>query len=71
MKKVGILLLLLVMTVSIITTAWATSSNLEEKIKNVKIYDEIGLRGLSLEEVLDILSKQSGIRIIPVQRLLG
>lgn len=71
MKKVGILLLLLVMTVSIITTAWATSSNLEEKIKNVKIYDEIGLRGLSLEEVLDILSKQSGIRIIPVPEVAG
>ncbi len=66
MKKLGILLLLLIMTTSMVTTTWATSSKLEEKIKNVRISDEIGVKGLPLEEVLVLLSKESGIRIIPV-----
>jgi len=66
MKKMGIFLLLLVMTASMVTTTWATSGNLADKIKTGKITSEIGVKGLSLEEVLALLSEQSGIRIIAV-----
>lgn len=62
----GILLLLLVMTASMVTTTWATSGNLEAKIKSERINSTIGVKGLPLEELLAQLSKESGIRIIAV-----
>jgi len=66
MKKIGIFLLLLLMSASMVTTTWATPGNLAEKIKTGKITSEIGVKGLPLEEVLVLLSEQSGIRIIAV-----
>lgn len=66
MKKIGMLLLLVVMTVSMVTTTWAASRTLEEKIKIEKIASEIGVKNLPLEEALALLSKQSGICIISV-----
>jgi len=66
MKKIGVFLLLLVIMASLVTTTWATASSLEEKIKTVKITTKIDVKGLLLEEVLTIVSQQSGIRIIPV-----
>ena len=70
-EKDGIFLLLLVMTASMVTTTWAASGNLEEKIKAEKIVNEIGVKGLPLEDVLALLSKQSGIRIIAVPEIAG
>lgn len=69
MKKLGIILLLVVMMASMVTTTWATGVRLEEKIKSEKITSEIKVTGLPLEEVLALLSKQSGIRIIPVPEI--
>lgn len=66
MKRIGILLLVLVMATSMVATTWAAPRNLEEKIKNEKITSEIGVKELPLEEVLALLSKQSGIHIIAV-----
>lgn len=66
MKKIGMFLLLVVMMVSVITPTWATASKVEEKIKSAQLSNEITATGLPLSELLTLLSKQSGIRIIPV-----
>lgn len=59
-------LLVLVMTTSMITTTWASSVNMEEKIKMGKITNEIAVAGLPLADVLALLSAQSGIRVLAV-----
>jgi len=66
MKKVWMFLLVLVMTTSMITTTWASSVNMEEKIKMGKITNEIAVAGLPLADVLALLSAQSGIRVLAV-----
>ena len=66
MKKVWMFLLVLVMTTSMITTTWASSINMEEKIKMGKITNEIAVAGLPLADVLALLSAQSGIRVLAV-----
>lgn len=65
MRKLGILLLLIIM-VSMVATTWGASGKIEEKIKIERITSEIGAKGLPLEKVLALLSEQSGIRMIAV-----
>jgi len=69
MKKIWIYSVLVMMLVSMVTTTGATSSNLQEKMKTGKISSEVSVKGVALEEVLALLSQQSGIRILAVPEI--
>jgi len=62
MQRVVITLLLLLMT----TTAWASSDNLEQKVKTREITVAMKATSMPLEEVLTFVSKQCGIQIMAV-----
>ncbi len=69
MKKIWIYSVLVMMLVSMVTTTGAASSSLQEKMRAGKISSEVSVKGVALEEVLALLSQQSGIQILAVPEI--
>jgi len=62
MKEMKKILLVLILT-CLICTSWVSARSFEEKVKSTEIPVEISVSSLSVEELLERLSEQSGINI--------
>ena len=67
MKKLLLTVLLLLM----VTTAWTAPGNLEDRIKTTQLSQNIQASGMPLDDLLTVLSQQSGIQMIAVPEAAG
>ncbi|SMD09209.1 YfbK domain-containing protein [Sporomusa malonica] len=67
MKRLFIILFL----VCFITTTWAAPLSFVDKVKQAAIAMEINANGMPVEDLLALLSEQSGIRILAVPEVAG
>jgi len=67
MKKLLLTVLLLLM----VTTAWTAPGDLEDRIKTTQLSQNIQATGMPLDDLLALLSQRSGIHMIAVPEVAG